>query len=51
MSHIKKEFNIDIPLKEVFGLRTIRQQAEFVETNLWLIKKDIGESGKIEVLI
>ena len=50
---INKEFNIAIPLKEIFDKPTISQQAEFIETNEWLSDKihEFDKPEKFQVTI
>ncbi len=48
VSKIKKTFEIDIKLIELFHRHTIKQQAEFIETCIWLTKAGTEETGKEE---
>jgi amino acid adenylation domain-containing protein len=48
VSKIKKTFEIDIKLIELFHRQTIKQQGEFIETCLWLNKAGTEEAASEE---
>jgi amino acid adenylation domain-containing protein len=48
---IKRIFNLEIKLVELFQKETIIKQANFIEANLWIKDENLVEEGKTEISI
>jgi acyl-CoA synthetase (AMP-forming)/AMP-acid ligase II/acyl carrier protein len=51
VNRIKRSFQVEMPLKEIFIKQTIIQQSEMIETNEWLFSSKTEDMGKTTITI